>query len=489
MRSLLTSLTQFFYVAAYLLWVTTTCSTVAGQELLRGFVAAPNPTVTAFQPLLSDPTNTFSLSFLRVNRTQLALAVIHVASGETLWFANMTRLARWAGPTQLTFNGSLVISDTLSGVFWSTNTDGDRVLVSNSSNLQILKEDFAGGALSTLWQSFDFPSDTLVENQNFTSAMTLVSSNGLYTMRLGSDFIGFYADFNPDKYQLYYRHGALEAKADIIDGQGPIYIRISSDGYLGMYQNGSTPVDIQPFNSYQRSVPGIRRVRFEPDGNLKGYYWSGSGWVLDYQAISEPCDLPSPCGSYGLCRPGDGGCSCLDNNRTETQPGQCYSGQPGNFCNTRNDEFWVLRRAGVELPYKELMGYVKTASLELCEKFCETNCTCWGAVYSNASGFCYTLDYPIQTLVEIGDESKVGYFKVREVPRKRTDVAQAIGIGLLCAVIVALVCAVGFGSYKVWKRKRRVNRYLAEEEEITAPGPYKNLGSSSPGSIELISKS
>ncbi|GAB2272223.1 hypothetical protein Dimus_007044 [Dionaea muscipula] len=375
MRRLLCSLTpQLLCLAAYLLFSATSCAADAQDLLLRGFAAEPDPSVTSFQPLLTDPTNNFSLSFLRVGKTQLALAVVHIASGEPLWQADMPLLPRWSSPTQLSFNGSLIVSDSHSGVFWSTKTDGDRVLLSNSSNLQIIKGD-DGGVLSPIWQSFDFPSDTLVENQIFTSAMALVSSNGLYTMRLGSDFIGFYARFNPDKDQMYYKHRALQAKADVVEGQGPIYIRISSDGYLGMYQNGLIPVDIQSFNSYQRSVPGIRRMRIGPDGNLKGYYWSGSEWVSDYVAISETCDLPSACGPYGLCRPDDGSCSCLETNRA----GECSRAlQSGDFCKAQNSKFRVLRKAGVELPYKELMGYVKTASLEKCEMACATNCSCWG---------------------------------------------------------------------------------------------------------------
>ena len=108
--------------------------------------------------------------------------------------------------------------------------------------------------------------------------MTLVSSNGLYSVRLGPDYIGLYAKFNgehePD--QIYLRHKALEAKAEVIEGQGPIYIILSSDGYLGMYQNGSVPVDVQSFGTFQQTRSGARLVRIEPDGNLKGYYWTGS---------------------------------------------------------------------------------------------------------------------------------------------------------------------------------------------------------------------
>ncbi|XVF07737.1 hypothetical protein REPUB_Repub06bG0165800 [Reevesia pubescens] len=319
--------------------------------------------------------------------------------------------------------------------------------------------------------------------------MTLISSNGMYSMRLGNDFIGLYAKFDSNSDQIYWKHKALEAKAQIIEGNGPIHLQVDSDGWLGMYQNGTiAPVDVESFNSFQRPLDGLLIVRLEPDGNLKAYYWAGSSWVLDYQAISETCDLPNPCGSYGLCTPGSG-CSCLDNN-TEFSSGECFDF--GLYFNdlctdpkTQNN-IKVLRREGVELPFKELMRYETTTSLEECEDSCEKNCSCFGAVYNNVSGFCYILDYPIQTLLGVGEDSKVGYFKMKEGARKKKmDAGLVVGIGLLGGAIVCLIGAIGFGSYKIWKSKRGVNRILEEEASGVISGPYKDLRSTSFKSIEL----
>lgn len=464
------------------------------QELLtRGFKATPNPSISSFQDFLADSSGNYSLGFLRVNKTRLALAILHVPSSETLWQANMTSLPRWSNPTQLFFNGSLVLSDPHTGVFWSTYTDGDRVSLSNSSNLQILddKENVV------LWKSFDYPTDTLVENQNFTTDMLLVSSNGLYSLRLGSDFMGLYADdqFRPRAYptQIYWKHKALEAKAEIIPSEGPIYAVLKSDGFLGMYQNGSTPpVDVQSFNSYQQPVSGVRRLRLEPDGNLKGYFWTGSSWILDYEAITDACDLPSSCGSYGLCSPGKG-CSCLDNQMDyDSNSGHCVSPgnqQFGDFCGAFSNikKHKTLRRTGIELPYKELMSYQQMTSLEQCVGACERNCTCWGAVYSNSSGFCYTLDYPIGTLVGVGDETKVGYFKVREgVAKGKMNVGLGVGIGVFCGVMLVFGGIVGLWwcRYRNRNRRRGFSGYV-DDDGGGVVGPYKDLGAASFRSIEL----
>uniref|UniRef100_A0A6N2LPU1 Apple domain-containing protein n=1 Tax=Salix viminalis TaxID=40686 RepID=A0A6N2LPU1_SALVM len=461
-----------------------TCALATSQELLTGFKASPSSSVSSFQSLLNDSTSTFSLGFLRANQTQLALTVVHLPSLQPLWHANPTSSFRWSDKTQLFFNGSLVMSDPHTRSFWSSGTSkqGDRVVLLNSSNLQILQQQ------QVLWQSFDFPTSTLVENQSFTSNMSLVSSNGLYSMRLGVDFMALYANFKDGKtQQMYWKHKALEAKAEVVQGQGPIHARLESDGFLGMYQIGKTPVDIQPFNSFHRPIDTFLVLRLEPDGNLKGYYWAQTDWVLDYQAITETCELPSPCGSYGLCRPGSG-CSCLDN-RTQVDTGsfQCIDGddQSGDFC-SGSDDFWAIRRIGVELPFKELMGSdTKSSSVEECELSCHGNCSCWGAVYNNVTGFCYLVDYPIQTLVGVGDESKIGYFKVRAT--RGGHKKMKAGMRVLGAVILTLTGAVlGYAGYKIWNRRRTWPKRVLEENAEVSPGPYKNLGSASFKSIQMI---
>ncbi|XP_050230313.1 PAN domain-containing protein At5g03700 [Mercurialis annua] len=482
MENPIKSITHIFFTISALL------ITSAAQELAIGFKTTPNPSVTSFQSVLNDSTGSSSLGFLRVNRTQLALSVVHLPSLEPLWQTNPTiPSARWSDRTEFFFNGSLVISDPHSGTFWSTETQGDRVVLLNTSNLQILKHHVTDSSPLVLWQSFDYPTNTLVENQNLTSSMALVSSSGIYSLRLGDIFMALYAKFDHNSDQMYWRHEALEGRTVIIEGDGPLLARVESDGYLGMFQNKTAPVDIQSFNSFHRNISRFLFVRLELDGNLKGYLWDGSNWVLDYQAITDTCQLPNPCGSYSLCKPGSG-CSCLDN-RTYSGSSGCLSVKSdGDFCSSGEhdgvaNDMSVLRRKGVELPYKKLMSYKTTSSLEECEGFCENNCSCWGAVYNNGSGFCYFVDYPIQTLLGVGDESKLGYFKVWEGTGKKKE-GVIIGVGIFSGAILILFGAVGFGVYKIWKRRERAKGIFEEENGIST-GPYKNLGSDSFRSIEM----
>ncbi|XP_061340231.1 PAN domain-containing protein At5g03700 [Gastrolobium bilobum] len=488
---------QFTVVLVLSLEITLTCfaATSIPQELHKGFSAAPQSTTTSFETVLSDPTGNFSLGFLRHNQNQLTLAVIHVASSEPLWVVGNKpthSAAAWSVTTRLFFNGSLVLWDPQSGASWSTATNGDRVVLLNTSNLQVQNNK---GTL--LWESFNFPINTLVQGQNFTANMSLMSGNGLYSLRLGDNYMGLYTNYGEEeggslRQLLYWKHTALEARAEIDEGKGPIYAQVNENGYLGMYQSSPNPVDVQKFNSFQQAfnTSSFLLVRLEPDGNLKGYYWNTdtSTWLLNYQAITDTCELPSPCDSYGLCTPGGSGCSCLDN-RTRFEPGGCLAGDAdvdGDLCGERmgGNSYWVLRRTGVEPPHKELLGHVTTSSLAECEGLCQNNCSCWGALYSNATGFCYVLDYPIQTMLGTGDESKVGYFKVRKDAGGRNRVG--VRVGVVVAVLVGIIgIIIGIGMCRLrWKRRKGVNGIL-EEENGVSPGPYKNLGSASFRSIEM----
>lgn len=314
--------------------------------------------------------------------------------------------------------------------------------------------------------------------------------------------MGLYANYGEEKGSLlskrllYWKHTALEAKATIVESEGPIYARVSTKGYIGMYQTSSKPVDVQKFNSFQQTSSFLL-LRLELDGNLKGYYWDStkSSWLLNYQAITETCELPNPCGSYGLCTPGQSSCSCLDN-RARFEPGGCFiqnGNEDGELCAgdgiAGENGYRILRRNGVEPPHKALLEQVTTSSLEECEGLCEKNCSCWGALYSNGTGFCYVLDYPIGTMLGTGDESKVGYFKVRKGARKRNRVGVIFGI-VVGVIFGTVVVGVGICAVR-WKRMKKVNGKEEEEEEENwaGPGPYKNLGSASFRSIEMCSGS
>lgn len=463
----------------------------AAKELHRGFSVAHDTTYSQFQPVLSDPTGVFALGFLRINSTLLDLAVLHLPSSFPLWRAIPDRTAPWSAAASLSFNGSLVLTDGATNqVLWSTAAvAGDRAVLLNTSNLQIRSD--GSPSPSVVWQSFDYPSDTIVQDQNLTSSAALHSIDGRFAMRLGSNDFALYIEPSG---AMYWKHTALEAKAQIQPGGGPIYARVEPDGYLAMYQKEGAPADVMSFDTFNHGIRAFRRITLEPDSNLRAYYWDGSRWVLDFTTITDSCSLPTTCGAYSVCVPPSGRCACLANATDGSGCAAASVGDGNGLCGTTGREvgglYWEARRQGVEPANKELLGFEHAVSAEDCEARCARNCNCWGAVYSNVTGYCYLMDYPAQLMVA-ADERKVGYFKVRstEQAAERGGRATGVTVALLAVGVAGLVAAAAFGAYRVWDRRRRTEaetrRQLGADGDGLSPGPYKNLGSFS--SVELSS--
>ena len=469
----------FSLLLLFLMSTTSTRSSSNDHEIQRGFTATPDPSLQ-FQPILTDPTSAFSFGFLRINSTQLDLAVLHLPSSFPLWRAIPNRPASWSPSTSLSFNGSLLLSGPETELFWSTNTAniGDKLILLNSSNLQVQKNEEPVPKI--LWQSFDSPSDTIVQDQNFTSKAALFSTNQQFSMSLGDNYIALYmAQLGPAR-PMYWKHTALQARAEIVPGEGPIYAQINQTGFLGLYQKENEPVDVLSFDTFNGGIKrSLRRLTLESDGNLRAYYWSGSAWASDFVAIASTCELPTPCGPYGLCHVEGQRCGGCVDNRTDG----CFPAGSGDLCGSDGNGFRVLRKTGVDLANKELLGFQKVSSLEACEGLCEKNCSCWGAVYNNVSGYCYRMEYPIQTVLAVGEETKVGYFKVRnaeEVGSKKSERRRRAGMVLIVVGALVLAGGCGFVGYRVWNAKRW--RRSGEDE---AAMPYKDLNSSSFRSIEL----
>jgi hypothetical protein len=298
------------------------------------------------------------------------------------------RPAPWSTAASLSFDGGLVLTDRAADkVLWFTAATsasaGDRAVLLNTSNLQIQS---TGGSSSpdVVWQSFDYPSETIVQGQNFTSATTLYSFDRRFAMRPGSNYFGLYIEPPPSSggvaAAMYFKHTVMEAKAQIVAGGGPTYARVEPDGFLAMYQREGPPADVLSFDTFNGGVCALRRMTLEPNGNLRAYYWNGARWALDYTAINDNdrCELPTTCGAYSVCAEPSGSCECLAN---ATDGSGCAAAVPASaassLCGTTGREvgglYWAVRRRGVEPVNKELLRSEQAASATDCEARCERN--------------------------------------------------------------------------------------------------------------------
>ena len=463
-------------------------------QLINGFTATHAAgSAATFEPLLYATSAVFALGFLRVGQASLDLAVVHLPSSFPVWRATPANLGDWSRPATLTFDTSLVLTAHDGAVLWRTlNAAGDVVALLNSSNLVVQR--YARPVPA--WQSFDHPSDTLVVDQNFTaSSPPLISGNRRFALRLGKTYVALHMEFDGGRATTtapaYWKHTALEAQPENATAP-PVYGRLDGLGFFGLYLEGGgghPTVDVLSFDTFVLNLTGVfRRMTVDDDGNLRAYYWSSDAkaWTSDYKAIAERCELPTSCGAYGLCVPGNAQCQCLDSNGTSTTSSPpCHAvEETGDLCSNglRQPDFDVVRRTRVSVAYKEELPVQTNTTAERCEVACARNCTCWGAVFNGASGYCYLIDFPVETLVYQADDRMVGYFKIRKAAATATRRSARRGMSpgvtaatvVLSLVLVALAAAGAYWGYRMWEKRKR--KRAGMEQEL-APGPYKDLKS------------
>ncbi|XP_078170056.1 PAN domain-containing protein At5g03700-like [Carex rostrata] len=449
-------------------------------RIIKGFTASPTSSNAQFEPLLADITGVFAFGFLNVGSAKLDLAIIHLPSTQQVWRANPFNLPNWGNSTTFSFDGNLVLTDvTIQGgpVWASKSAGGDYLSLSNNSNLQIYN---SVGADSSLWQSFDYPFDTLVQGQILSSSTTasLHTADKRYTLRIGIAYLALFMEFQGGQELNYWSHTALKANA-----LKDIYAQVDPRGFLGIYYvRDGAYIDRIPFDSFERGNLGFHRLTLQPDGNLYAYYWNNNTWVLVYTAQTEPCGLPGICGAYGICIPGSPfQCSCLVNGTDG-----CLQTDTGDFCGNQNSGFSVVRKSGVKVEYTNIMETIAVESLDECEKTCAQSCVCWGALYAYTAKNCYIMDYPIQTVEQLGSAYQ-GYFKLRSndygvVGHRKKHQNKQGHPGVIAAVVIFTLAFAGmaaYGGYWWWDKRRNslpVIQLGKAPKEETAAEPIKDPG-------------
>ncbi|KAJ9559922.1 hypothetical protein OSB04_005082 [Centaurea solstitialis] len=284
-------------------------------------------------------------------------------------------------------DGNLVLMDAGKYVIWSTHTKSTSHLamlqLRNTGNL-VLDVDDGGGQSTTLWQSFDYPTDTLLPNQLFTKSTQLVSSrsstnysSGFYKLFFDNDSIlrllynGLDATtvFWPDpvlrswevgRFQYQYNHKAS------LDSHGEFN---SSDGLN--------------FKSADFGKGPQRIMKIDIDGNVRVYslvvHKRRMRWEVQWQALSQSCKIHGICGPNSVCSISqDSGrkCSCVYGYKRVKLEDWSYGCEPDfHVCIQDDCDF-------IELHQVDFYGYdirfIHHVTLDACKKNCLHDDACMG---------------------------------------------------------------------------------------------------------------
>lgn len=286
--------------------------------------------------------------------------------------------------------GPFVLTDIDGSMIWETNTSStnvDKAELLNSGNL-VLKD--PNGKI--LWQSFDFPTDTLLPGQLFTKSKRLVSNVG-HEM-FGTGYFGIFFD-NDNVLRMMY------------DGPEITSIYWPNPDF-GVFQNGRTNYnssriavldemgifvssDQFQFRALDVGLGIKRRLTMDSDGNLRLYSLNETSglWVITFQAIGKLCDVHGICGRNGICvYTPEPTCTCPP----DYEPFDSTDWRKGckpKFERSCNDSQFV------ELEHTDYYGFdlnfTQPASFEGCRQICMRDCRCQAFSYRlTGQGVCFT---------------------------------------------------------------------------------------------------
>ncbi|KAI5083491.1 hypothetical protein GOP47_0003234 [Adiantum capillus-veneris] len=162
----------------------------------------------------------------------------------------------------------------------SMGDDGNFILVNSSG--------------STLWQSFDTPTDTLVSSQRLHQGVSLT--------------VGQYSASLQDSGNLslsYTGNGGFTYwSSNTVGENSTVYAFLSAElATFSIYNEADVALKSWFSKDYiSTALPRpVRRVTLGPDGNVRIYTSSGGGWVIGWEALEDYCQIYAYCGPYGLC--------------------------------------------------------------------------------------------------------------------------------------------------------------------------------------------
>ncbi|KAF7110293.1 hypothetical protein CFC21_110426 [Triticum aestivum] len=360
-----------------------------------------------FRALGNDPSRFLLAVWFNFNLSQAA----DPAEQRVVWYAkdpDSGSAITVTGLSVFSINGQLFLADTNSSSIWRnpnpSNEYGSDLVLQDSGNLQFLA--YAGSTV--MWESFQYPTDTLLPGQSMGSGAALQSkrtdtdfSRGRFGLYMQADgnivlYLMNHATSNLDPSNAYWVTGTYQS-GNTQDGNTTLFF--NSPGHLyyhikdGMVHDLIPPLPNSTISYHQHATldpDGIVRVYTRPK-NAPGGRSNGS-WAVTGLFPSEGCSRSSTlqglCGpnSYCVYGPNDRlDCKCpsgytfLDVQlkyigcTQEFVPQSCHG-------NSHSAEFGVVKMPNTTWKNSVYERHLCTTD-DQCGDFCLSDCLCTAALF------------------------------------------------------------------------------------------------------------
>ncbi|KAG8386239.1 hypothetical protein BUALT_Bualt03G0128200 [Buddleja alternifolia] len=307
-----------------------------------------------------------------------------------VWVANREiPLTNTSGVLKVIKSGNLVLLNEANDIIWSTNTSTTVEIpvaqLLDSGNL-VLKDANDDNPKNFVWQSFNYPSDTLLPGMKLGWDYTTRLEVYLSSWKSNDDpSLGdFTYHCDPSGYpQNVLKKGAVEQYRT-----GPWNgLRFSGKPNLQknpIFKFGVVINKNEVYYEYEllnRSI--VSRLTLGPSGVAQRLGWveRTQGWIVYFTSPTDNCDIYKLCGAYGSCSIADSPvCGCL-NKFVPKDPQGWDRTDWSNGCvritllNCQNGDVF-LKYSGIKLPDTRNSWYNESLSLQECKVLCLKNCSC-----------------------------------------------------------------------------------------------------------------
>ncbi|CAL5402908.1 unnamed protein product [Camellia sinensis] len=333
------------------------------------------------------------------NNWYLGIWYKKITTRTVVWVANREiSIMNPSGVIKIFNSGILVLLNKTTGkIIWSTNTSrsvqNPVAQLLESGNL-VVKEANDDNPDNFLWQSFDYPCDTLLPGMKL--GKNLVTGRDWYLSSWKSNddpargFYTYWLDLHGYP-QLWGSNGSVEwYRYGPWNGQ-----RFSGNPSLkqnNIYNFSFVFSKQEAYYIYELLNSSIvSRLLINKNGYVQRWTWvDGRGWVLYITGPTNTCDRYAMCGAYASCNIGNSPiCGCLDK-FVPRLPTEWAMGISSSGCvrrkalNCQNSDGF-LKYSGIKLPDTRYSWFNESMTLKECQTACLHNCTCMAYAALNIS--------------------------------------------------------------------------------------------------------
>ena len=250
----------------------------------------------------SSPNSTFSVSFVPSSSPGSFLAAVSFAGNVTVWSAGSVDSR---GSLRLLPSGSLRLISGSNTTVWDSGTDGLGVVsatIDDSGELRLLNNRSV-----TVWSSFDHPTDTVVQSQNFTAGKVLRSADYSFQLERRGDLA-----LKWNNSMTYWSQGINSSFSSNLSSPS---LALQTNGVVLVFDSTLTGgAETIYSDDYGEGTNTFRFLKLDDDGNLRIYSSDtrNNGPVSPHwSAVADQCLVYGYCGNFGICSYNDTNPTCL----------------------------------------------------------------------------------------------------------------------------------------------------------------------------------